>query len=104
MAAASLPVAIVQQQAADLKAAVGGIEHYVDRRVAHYDKRGLARPTPTFADLTASLQTLERLVILYWRLLKGASITTMLPTIQFDWQDIFRFPWAKPVGAAGEIM
>lgn len=102
--AAHPPVAVVQQQAADLKAAVGGIERYVDRRVAHYDKRGLARPTPTFADLTASLQTLEGLVILYWRLLKGPSMTTMLPTIQFDWQDIFRFPWAKPVGGTGEVM
>lgn len=102
--AATMPVAVVQQQMADLKTVVGGIEHHVDRRVAHYDKRGLARPTPTFADLTASLRTLERLVILYWRLLKGPSMTTMLPTIQFDWQDIFRFAWANPAGAAGEIM
>lgn len=101
--ATNLPVALVQQHFAELKAAVGGLEHYVDRRVAHYDKRGLARPTPTFADLTASLRTLEGLIILYWRLLKGQSMTTMLPTIQFDWQDIFRFAWVKPA-AAGEIM
>lgn len=102
--AANLPMAVAQKQMADLKAAVRGIEHYVDRRVAHYDTRGLARATPTFTDLTTSLQTLERLIILYWRLLKGPSMTTMLPTIQFDWQDIFRFAWLKPVDAAGEIM
>jgi hypothetical protein len=91
--AATLPTDLIRQHIADLKAAVDGIEHYVDRRVAHYDKRGLAKPTPTFADQTGALLTLERIVILYWRLLKGASYTTLLPTIQFDWQQIFRFVW-----------
>lgn len=38
---------------------------------------------------------MENLVILYWRLLKGANITTLLPAIVFDWQDVFRFAW-KP--------
>jgi hypothetical protein len=91
--AAQLPIDLIRQHIADLKTAVDGIEHYVDRRVAHYDKRGLAKPTPTFADLTDALATLERLVILYWRLLKGASNTNLLPTILFDWQQIFRFVW-----------
>ena len=93
--AAHLPTDLIRRQISDLKAAVDGIEHYVDRRVAHYDKRGLAKPTPTFADLTAALSTLERLVILYWRLLKGGSYQRLLPTIQFDWQQIFRFGWLQ---------
>ena len=91
--AAHLPIDLIRQHIVDLKTALDGIEHYVDRRVAHYDKRGLAKPTPTFADLTDALATLERLVILYWRLLKGASYTNLLPTILFDWQQIFRFVW-----------
>ena len=91
--AVEVPKALVRQHIADLKKAVDGIEHYVDRRVAHYDKRGLAKPTPTFADLSEALATLERIVILYWRLLKGGSYTTLLPTILFDWQQIFRFLW-----------
>jgi hypothetical protein len=88
-----MPMAVVQQHSAELKAAVAGIEHYVDRRVAHYDKRGLAQPTPTLDDLSGALHTLEKLVILYWRLLKGEHMSTMVPTITFDWQDIFLFPW-----------
>lgn len=84
---------IVDGQLRELDGAVRGIEHYVDRRVAHYDKRGLARPTPTLGELSAALKTIEKLVVLYWQLLKGASMTTLLPTIQFDWQNIFRFAW-----------
>lgn len=90
--AAALPADIIRRHVADLGTAVDGIEHYVDRRIAHYDKRGLAKPTPTFADLTQALATLERIVILYWRLLKGSD-TKLLPTILFDWQQIFRFVW-----------
>jgi hypothetical protein len=77
----------------DLKSAVSTIEHFVDRRVAHYDKRSLAQPVPKFFEVTDSLKTLETIVILYWRLLKGDSMTTLLPTILDDWKDIFRFAW-----------
>jgi hypothetical protein len=73
--------------------AVEKIEHYVDRRVAHYDKRDLARPVPKFVELTDALKALERIVILYWRLLKGPSFSTILPAILYDWKDIFRFVW-----------
>lgn len=88
-----LSVALVEDHLRELDDAVKDIEHYVDRRIAHYDKRGLARPTPTFADLSSALKTLEKLVRLYWKLLKGPAVITLLPTIQYDWKDIFRFPW-----------
>jgi len=89
-----LPRALIEEQLAELDNAVVAIEHYVDRRIAHYDQRGLARPTPTFADLSDALKTLERLVLFYWVLLRGASMTTLLPTLQYDWMDIFTFAWA----------
>jgi hypothetical protein len=99
-----LPTAVIAKQLVELETAVKGIEHYVDRRVAHYDQRGLAQPTPTLAELTESLHTLERLVKFYWVFLKGHSMTTMLPTIQFDWQAIFRFQWsAADMGDSGEV-
>ena len=83
---------LVEEQLRELDGVVKDIEHYVDRRIAHYDKRGLARPTPTFADLSSALKTIEKLVILYWQLLRGDAIT-ILPTVQYDWKDIFRFRW-----------
>ena len=66
-----------------------------DRRIAHYDKRGLARPVPTFKDLEDALRALERLVIFYWTLLKGSSLIGLTPTIQYNWQDVFEFAWIE---------
>lgn len=98
-----LPSTIVSTHLCKLDSAVKGIEHYVDRRIAHYDERGLAQPTPTFGDLSTALKTIEQLVILYWQLLKGASTATLLLTIPFDWWNIFRFVWdpQKQLGSAG---
>lgn len=91
---AHIPVVVVKDHISQLTQAVGGIEHYVDRRVAHYDKRSVRQPTPTFADLSEALKTLERIVIFYWQFLKGHGMVTMLPDIQFDWKEILRFPWS----------
>jgi len=88
-----VPSTFAEQQIHDVRAAVEKIEHYVDRRIAHHDKRQLARPVPTFSELTEALGALERIVILYWRLLKGPAMTTILPTILYDWKDVFRFAW-----------
>ena len=73
--------------------ALSRIEQYADRRIAHFDKREPARPFPTFSDLSDAVKALEKIVILYWRLLKGPSMSTMLPEILFDWKDVFRFAW-----------
>lgn len=101
---AHISLTVVEEHLHDLTEAVGSIEHYVDRRIAHYDTRGLAQPTPTLADLTASLKTIERIVILYRKLLKGSS-TTMLPLILSDWKEIFRFPWSPPShDGSGEVV
>jgi len=84
---------VVEEQLATLEATVASIEHYVDRRVAHYDKRGVTKPLPTFKDLEVALKALESLVIFYWTLLKGASIVELTPAIQYNWIDVFEFPW-----------
>jgi hypothetical protein len=88
-----IPVSLVQSQLGSLAEALSGIEQYADRRVAHFDKRGTAQPLPTFSELSDAIKAIEKIVILYWRLLKGGSMTTMLPVIIFDWKDIFRFAW-----------
>lgn len=85
---------VAEGQLAELATAVSSIEHYVDRRIAHYDKRGVTRPLPTFKDLELALRALESLVIFYWTLLRGASIVELTPAIQYNWQDVFEFPWA----------
>lgn len=90
-----IAVQLIDKQLADLEAAAGSIEHYVDRRIAHYDKRGLARPVPTFKDLEDALRALETLVIFYWTLLKGSGLVGLTPTIQYHWQDVLEFAWIE---------
>jgi hypothetical protein len=78
-----------------LKNAVSAVEYYVDKRIAHYDTGALVRPAPTFSDLSSALATMEKLIILCLRLLTGQGFSRLLPTIQFDWRDIFRFAWTQ---------
>lgn len=87
-------VALLDDQIRRLETAVATIEHYVDRRIAHYDQRGLARPVPRFKDLEDALKALEGFVLFYWPLLKGVSMPGgLLPTIQYDWKSVFTFAW-----------
>lgn len=88
-----LPTALLDVQIRQLEMAVAAIEHYGDRRIAHYDQRGLVRPMPTVKDLENALKALEDLVLFYWPLLKGVSMAGLLPTIQYDWQSVFTFAW-----------
>lgn len=80
----------------ELERGVNRIEHYVDRRIAHYDSRGLSRPEPKYGDLSDGLKSLERIVLFYKQFLQGAGMTSLLPMISFDWQDVFRFAWISP--------
>jgi hypothetical protein len=99
-----VPAALAEQQICEVKGVAAGVEHYVDRRVAHHDKRDLAKPLPKFSDLTDALKALEKVVILYWRLLKGPSMRTIVPIIMYDWMDIFRFPWQPKASLAAEAV
>jgi AbiU2 len=85
----------VQAEIDELLQKTEQIRHYVDRRQAHYDQRGLQKPLPTFEDLSECLALCERLVKKYKLLLTGAGISTLLPTITYDWKAIFYFPWLK---------
>jgi hypothetical protein len=86
----------IQKEIDELLKKTDGIRHYVDRRTAHYDQRGLQKPTPTFDDLTECLTLCERLIKKYNILLTGAGMTTLLPTFVYDWKAIFYFPWLNP--------
>lgn len=67
-----LDVNTIQQEIEVLDEASQRLHHYADRVVAHYDSRGLQQPTPSFNDLTQCLAVLEKLVLRYVLLLKGA--------------------------------
>jgi hypothetical protein len=92
-----LPTSLIEkhiQQINDLKGAVRAVEKYVDKRIAHYDTK--SPQVPTFGDLSKALATMEEVVLIYRRLLKGEGASRLLPTIQYNWMSIFQFPWLEP--------
>jgi hypothetical protein len=67
-------------------------EYYADRRVAHYDSRGLDRGAPTFDDLKSAVTCLGGLVKKYRFALKSETVLDLMPALP-DWTHIFTFPW-----------
>jgi hypothetical protein len=90
-----LDPARIQQDIDLLSSASERIRHYTDRIVAHYDQRGLAKPVPTFYDLSNCLLEMDELVLKYLELMKGDAKTTLLPSFLYDWKSIFRIPWIE---------
>lgn len=85
----------VQEEIDVLKSKSGALEELADRRFAHRDRRPPSR-MPTFDELNECLDFLEKLVIRYQVLLRAMGTTTLVPTWQYDWKEIFRFPWIPP--------
>ena len=75
-----------------LKARTKHVARYVNKRVAHRDAHDF-RPLPKFRDIDAAVGHLDRLTVRYLNLLRGMSLTTTLPTWQYDWKEIFRHAW-----------
>ncbi|HXC77097.1 MAG TPA: hypothetical protein VNU19_08590, partial [Candidatus Acidoferrum sp.] len=67
------------------------IRTYVNRRLAHFDKK--PPPVPNFDDLDAAIDTLGSLFHKYNLLLTGADRAFMEPIPQYDWLAPFRIPW-----------
>lgn len=70
------------------------IKDYVDRIVAHNDQRELT-DLPTFADLNAAIDCLEKLLNKYMVLLKATSVPSADPVHQADWKAAFRVAWLQ---------
>ena len=48
---------------------------------------------PTIGDLDDCIDYLEKLFIKYYAIFYTGTYTTLLPTIQYPWKEIFEFPW-----------
>lgn len=85
---------IVLADLAQLQKKAAKCEKYADMRVAHFDKRALKSP-PTFNDLDDCIDYLEKLLKKYTLILRATCLTSVLPTWQYDWKEIFYFPWIE---------
>lgn len=68
------------------------IEAFADKHIAHHDIKK-PRELPTFNDADECLDTFDRLAVKYYQLFHGVAMSTLMPTYQYDWMEIFRVPW-----------
>jgi len=67
---------------------------YVDKRIAHWDKRE-PKVVPTFGELDNCIKLLDQTYVKYHLLLYAESMDTLMPTYQYEWKSIFCEPWLK---------
>ena len=88
---------IVQCDLCRLETHSDKLENFANKRIAHYDKRS-PQHTPTFTELNACIDYLEKLMQKYWLLFKASDLGNDL-VLEFaeDYRDeIFRQPWIPP--------
>lgn len=78
-------------------------EEFADRRVAHRDRRP-PKQVPTYRDIDDCIDLLDRLYVKYHLLFTAEAMMddTLLPTWQYDWQQVFRVPWIADSGDDNE--
>lgn len=75
-----------------LKTVVLKCEEFADRRIAHRDKRDPEK-LPKYDEVDKCVDILDKLYVKYHLIFHAASMNSMMPTYQYDWQEIFDEPW-----------
>jgi hypothetical protein len=70
------------------------MKRYVDRHIAHHDRRGLPPDQmPTYNDIDAAIDLVGETFSEFVPLLQAQSYITLTPEFQDDWRAVFRVPW-----------
>ena len=83
---------IVENDLKELKQITKKVEEFSDRRIAHRDTR-TPENLPKFSEIDASIELLDKLYGKYHLLLYADGMDSLLPTYQYDWQEIFDSKW-----------
>ena len=89
--------AIVQQDLDELKKHSDKLEEFADKKVAHHDKKA-PKTIPTFNELDACIDWLERLTIKYTLLFEARDLgeNLVIEFLEDYWEEIFSQPWIPP--------
>jgi len=90
--AAHVTPSIIRNHRRRLMKAQRRLHDFVDKHVAHKDRRPLRR-LPTFEELDACVDLLEELLREYIGMIEARALTQVLPVWQYDWKAPFRVPW-----------
>ena len=84
---------IVQDDLKELREKGHLIEEYADKKIAHLDKKE-PKIIPTFSNADNSIDFLDKLYRKYHLIFHAEStIESVMPIYQYDWQQIFDYPW-----------
>ena len=75
-----------------LRDATKRCEDFADKRLAHRDKRD-PKQLPTYNEVNDCIALLDELYVRYHLLFHAQAMTSLLPSWQYDWKEIFRIPW-----------
>lgn len=66
---------------------------FVNKRIAHRTGSGALRRVPTFNEMDAALDTLDRTLCKYRLLLTASGMTSCFATRQYNWRSVLYDPW-----------
>jgi hypothetical protein len=85
--------AVIAKEISDVKKQTERLKRFVDEHIAHTAIQQ-AQNLPKFQDLDDAIAVLEIMVLRYRHLFLGVVMPSgLLPTWQYDWKEIFRYPW-----------
>lgn len=90
--AKSIDPRIIRRHRRELIKSQKRLRKFVNQHLAHWSRYRLRR-LPTYIELDACLDLLEKLAKDYTLLLEQACLTEVVPVITYDWQKPFRIPW-----------
>jgi hypothetical protein len=70
------------------------VKRFVDRLVAHWDRRGLSE-LPTFADLNAAIDVIGEVYRDWSQWLTAQFRAELVPAFQYDWEAPLRVAWLR---------
>jgi hypothetical protein len=91
---AHISAKMVQKDIAELERTAKICADFADERVAHWDKTNQTT-VPKFGELDQAIEVLHKLYLKYHMILHAEGIVTLQPTYQYNWQEVFNYPW-KP--------
>jgi hypothetical protein len=86
----------VQTDLDKLQAAAVATKRYVDRHVAHTDKKRRPEDIPSFSELDTAIETSGALLQRYLLLFEQVDRDPIAPIPHYDWVAPFRLPWIVP--------
>ena len=89
---------LVRRDIRRLEARWREVREFIDRRIAHHDRKAVAMPSG-YRDIDACIDLLDELYCRYHLLLNAKAITSLKPDCQDDWKEIFRHRWIGGKGA-----